>query len=313
MRTAIGWMKNNNTVIIFLLMLVVAAFASSSFFTERNLMNVLRQSSSVGILSVGMLFVVLTRGIDLSVGSIAALGAVVVALMAQTAHPGLALLIALLVGAGVGLISGAFIAYLRLPAFVVTLAMMTVARGLALILSKGQPIQLGASGQIFSDFAAGYGLGLPYPVIVMLVIFAIGGVVLGFTRAGRIVTAIGSNEEAVRLSGVNVRLYVHSVYVVSAVLAVIGGVITMGRSGVGAPSIGAGAELDAIAAVVIGGASLMGGKGGVFGTLLGVLTLGLIRNVMNLIGVPGYHQEVLMGIIIITAVLLQYLSSNRAK
>ena len=106
MRTAIGWMKNNNTVIIFLLMLVVAAFASSSFFTERNLMNVLRQSSSVGILSVGMLFVVLTRGIDLSVGSIAALGAVVVALMAQTAHPGLALLIALLVGAGVGLASG---------------------------------------------------------------------------------------------------------------------------------------------------------------------------------------------------------------
>lgn len=137
---ALNWAKNNNTVIIFALMLVVAALTTSSFFTERNIMNVLRQSSSVGIISVGMLLVVLTRGIDLSVGSNAALGAVVAALMVQTQHPALALMLALAVGAGAGLISGFFVAYMRLPAFVVTLALMTVARGLALILSRGQPI-----------------------------------------------------------------------------------------------------------------------------------------------------------------------------
>lgn len=310
---ALNWAKNNNTVIIFALMLIVAALTTSSFFTERNIMNVLRQSSSVGIISVGMLLVVLTRGIDLSVGSNAALGAVVAALVVQTQHPAVALLVALGVGAGAGLISGFFVAYMRLPAFVVTLALMTVARGLALILSRGQPIQLGTSGEAFSAFAQGYLFGLPYPVILMLVVFLLGGVLLNFTRPGRIITAIGSNEEAVHLSGVNVRAYVLSVYVVSGVLAVLAGIITMGRSGVGAPSIGSGAELDAIAAVVIGGASLMGGKGGVFGALLGVLTLGVIRNVMNLSGVPGYHQEVMMGVIIITAVLLQYLSSHRSK
>lgn len=300
-----GLFHRYGTFVIFVLIVAGATYQSPDFLTERNITNVLRQGAGIGIMSVGMLFVILTRGIDLSVGSVSALGSVLVAYYIQDASPSASLAVTLLAGAACGLVSGVTVAYLRLPAFVMTLAVMTMARGFAFIESKGQPIMAGDAGQVLTGFANGYGLGIPYPVWLMLAVFALGGLVLNFTKFGRIVKAIGSNEEAVRLSGVAVPRYVLAVYVISGALAALSGVIATGRTGVGAPTVSMGAELQVIAAVVIGGASLMGGRGGVFNTLLGALILGIIANIMNLANVPGYSQQVFMGVIIMAAVLIQ--------
>ncbi|PZQ97024.1 MAG: ABC transporter permease [Cereibacter sphaeroides] len=297
--------RQYGTFIIFLLLIAVAQAQSDAFLTERNMTNVLRQMSGIGVMSIGMLFVILTRGIDLSVGSIAALGSVSTALLVQTYPLPVALLMVVGMGAACGLISGIFIAFFRLPAFVITLAMMTAARGFALILSNGQPITLGAPGKALQTFGTSFSLGLPNPALLMIALFILAFIVLNFSRFGRLVKAIGSNEEAVRLSGISVPWYVLAVYVISGALAAIAGVLVTSRSGVGSASVGDGNELDVIAAVVIGGASLMGGRGGVINTFIGVLILGVIGNIMNLAGVPGYHQQVYLGVIIVVAVLIQ--------
>lgn len=297
--------RRYGTFLIFVLLVVVASYQSPAFLTERNIMNVLRQVSGTGIMAVGMLFVILTRGIDLSVGSVAALGSVLSAMFIAQWAPGAALPLVVLAGAACGAVAGFLVAYVRLQAFVMTLAMMTVARGLALIISKGQPVMVGDAGSVLTRFGSGFVLGVPMPVILMLAVFAVAGIVLGFTRFGRLVKAIGSNEEAVRLSGIAVPRYVMAVYVISGALAAVAGIISTSRSGVGSATVGVGAELDVIAAVVIGGASLMGGRGGVVNTFLGVLVLGVIGNIMNLANVPGYHQQVFMGVIIVVAMLLQ--------
>lgn len=290
-------------------LLAVASSMSDVFLTERNIINVLRQISGDSLMAVGMLFVILTRGIDLSVGSVAALGGVISAILVQDLSPGLSVTVALLSGAMCGAVSGILIAYLKLPPFVTTLAIMTIARGLALIFSKGQPIVMGDNGESITNFGSGSIAGIPYPVVLMLSIFTIGGAILMFTRFGRLVKATGSNSEAVRLSGISVSHYTLSVYVISGVLAAAAGVVSTSRTGVGSATIGVGSELDAIAAVVIGGASLMGGRGSVLNTLIGVIVLGVIANMMNLARVPGYHQQVFMGCIIIGAMLLQYAST----
>ncbi|MDO9416749.1 ABC transporter permease [Pararhizobium sp.] len=297
------------TLGIFLVLLVVATFWSDSFLSKGNILNVLRQvASGAGIMAVGMLFVILTRGIDLSVGSIAALGSVLTGYFITIAGYGTIPTIALvlLCGSACGLVTGSFIAYLKLPSFVMSLAMMAIARGLSLIVSDGRPIPLGDAGEAFSKFGSGFLFGIPQPVILMFAVFVVGGIVLNYTRFGRLITAIGSNEEAVRLSGIAVPRYVLAVYVISGFLAAIAGIISSSRTGVGSAQVGVGAELNVIAAVVIGGASLMGGRGGVINTLLGALVMGIIANIMNLAGVPGYHQQVYMGLIIIVAMLLQY-------
>jgi ribose transport system permease protein len=297
------------TVAILIALLIVATSMSNVFLTERNIINVLRQSAGTSLMAIGMLFVILTRGIDLSVGSIAALGSVLSAILIQQYGTGVSVGGALLAGAGCGLISGVLVAFLKLPPFVTTLAMMTVARGLSLIVSTGQPIQMGDAGALVTAFGSGSVAGLPYPVVLMAVVFVIAGIVLNYTRFGRLVKAIGSNVEAVRLSGIPVAFYTTSVYVISGVLAAAAGIVSTSRTGIGSANIGVGAELDAIAAVVIGGASLMGGRGGVFNTFIGVIVLGIIANMMNLARVPGYHQQVFMGCIIIGAMLLQYASN----
>ncbi|MGH7004482.1 MAG: ABC transporter permease [Alphaproteobacteria bacterium] len=297
------------TLAILIALLIVASSMSNVFLTERNLLNVLRQISGTSLMAVGMLFVILTRGIDLSVGSIAALGSVVSAILIQKYGAGTALGGALLAGAACGLVSGALIAYLKLPPFVTTLAMMTIARGLSLIISTGQPILMGDSGALVTAFGAGTLGTIPYPVLLMASVFLIAGLVLTFTRFGRLVKAIGSNVEAVRLSGIPVGYYTMAVYVISGVLAAAAGIVSTSRTGIGSANIGVGSELDAIAAVVIGGASLMGGRGGIINTFIGVIVLGIIANMMNLARVPGYHQQVFMGCIIIGAMLLQYASN----
>jgi len=216
------------------------------------------------------------------------------------------ILLVILSGALCGAVTGGFVAYLKLPSFVMSLAMMAIARGLSLIFSAGRPIPIGDGGQALADFGSGYLFGIPQPAIVMFAIFLVGGIVLNFTSFGRIITAIGSNEEAVRLSGIAVPRYILSVYVISGALAAVAGIISTSRTGVGSAQVGVGAELNVIAAVVIGGASLMGGRGGVINTLLGALVMGIIANIMNLAGVPGYDQQVYMGLIIVVAMLIQY-------
>lgn len=297
--------RQYGTFVIFMLLIAVAQGQSDAFLTERNVMNVLRQMSGIGVMAIGMLFVILTRGIDLSVGSIAALGAVSTAILVQDYPLPVALAMVVGLGALCGLVSGVLIAFFRLPAFVITLAMMTAARGVALILSNGQPIMLGAPGKALQGFGTSFTLGVPNPALLMIGLFALAFVVLNYSRFGRLVKAIGSNEEAVRLSGISVPWYVLSVYVISGALAAVAGVLVTSRSGVGSASVGSGNELDVIAAVVIGGASLMGGVGGVINTFIGVLILGVIGNIMNLAGVPGYHQQVYLGVIIVVAVLIQ--------
>ena len=294
-----------NTVAIFAVLIIAAAFVSSDFLTVPNIANISRQVAGVGVMSVGMLLVVLTGGIDLSVGSVAALGSVVSAMLIPDHGLVFALVTALLVGAVCGLVSGVLVAFFRLTPFVVTLAMMTVARGIAMIASNGSPILVDDPGQALLDFGRHAYFGIPGPTLVMLVVFVLGGVALNRMRAGRIVRAIGSNEEAVRLSGVPVARHILGTYVASGVLAAMAGIISTSRAGVGAPTVGVGDELTVIAAVVIGGASLAGGKGGALNTLMGVLILGVIGNIMNLASVPGYHQQVVMGIIIVAAVLSQ--------
>jgi ribose/xylose/arabinose/galactoside ABC-type transport system permease subunit len=304
-----GLLQRFGTLAIFVALVIAASLWSDSFLTRPNILNVLRQvASSAGIMAIGMLFVILTRGIDLSVGSIAALGSVLSA--SFIAFSGysvpVAILLVILCGAACGLVTGAFVAYLRLPSFVMSLAMMAIARGLSLIFSAGRPIPIGDGGDSLAAFGSGYMFGLPDPVILMFAVFLVGGVVLNFTKFGRLITAIGSNEEAVRLSGIAVPRYILAVYVISGALAAVAGVISTSRTGVGSAQVGVGAELNVIAAVVIGGASLMGGRGGVINTLLGALVMGIIANIMNLAGVPGYDQEVYMGLIIVVAMLIQY-------
>jgi ribose/xylose/arabinose/galactoside ABC-type transport system permease subunit len=295
-----AFLAHYNIALIFVLLVIGASFVSSDFFTQRNITNVLRQSAVVGISSMGMLFVILTGGIDLSVGSVSACGSVLVALFLSTMPLPGAIAGAVLNGCAMGAISGYLIAGRRMPAFVVTLGMLTIARGTAFIVSKGQPILVGANGQFLNNFGKGLTFGIANPVILMLAIFAITWFLLHYTAFGRLVT-----QEAVRLSGISIGWYIFATYVISGGLSALAGVVNTARSGVGSPVLGIGMELDVIAAVVIGGASLMGGRGTAFNALLGVLILAVIGNIMNLKNVPGYHQEVVKGVIILVAVLFQ--------
>ncbi|HET7313087.1 ABC transporter permease [Salinisphaera sp.] len=299
------FLRDYSTLLIFVVLIIGASFASDSFLSVHNIGNVMRQTAGIGLMSIGMLFVILTRGIDLSVGAILALGSVVSAILLQ--YFPLAVAIPLTIGSGalLGAVSGFGVAFMRLPSFIVTLAMMSIARGVSLIISDGRPIMVSDNGMALLHFGSGYLFGVPYPVWLMLAMFVAAGVVHKYMRFGRVITAIGSNEQAVHLSGVRVRYYTFAVYLLSGALAALAGIISASRAGVGSASIGVGAELDVIAAVVIGGASLTGGKGTVFNTLIGVLVFGVIGNIMNLMNISGYDQEVVMGVIILIAIMLQ--------
>jgi ribose transport system permease protein len=305
MRKAINFLLKYNTLFIFVVLLIASSIASEAFFTERNIFNLLRQMAGIGIVSMGMLLVILTGGIDLSVGSMMALASVLSAHFLFSMPLPLSILLTILAGVALGSVSGFLVSNRRMAPFVVTLAMMTIARGLAYIISKGAPILLPESGRSLRDFGSAYFLHVPEPVILMFLVFITILLVLKYTAFGRLVIAIGSNETAVLLSGVRVWVYKFFVYSISGGLATLAGIISTSRTGVGSPIVGLGLELDAIAAVVIGGARLSGGKGTALNTLLGIFILGMIGNIMNLKNVPAYPQQVIKGLIIIFAVLLQ--------
>jgi ribose/xylose/arabinose/galactoside ABC-type transport system permease subunit len=298
--------KASGLLWVFLGLCVVAALLSPAFLNPANLMNVFRQVALYGIVSVGMTFVILTKGIDLSVGSILGVCAVLTALLLSGGwSPWLAVIIALLIGTGLGAINGIGVAIGRVPPFIMTLGMMVMARGLALTLANGQPIGLKDAAANFAWLGRGAMLGIPVPVWIFAVVAGIAIFVLRYTPFGRQIYAVGSNEEAAHLSGISVNLINFSVYVISGFLAALTALIFVSRLTVGEPTAGTGIELEAIAITVIGGTSLFGGEGGIFGTIIGAAILAVLANIMNLVGISPFTQQIVKGAIIVGAVLYE--------
>lgn len=291
--------------ILFLLM----SGLNDSFLTVNNLTNVARQVSINAIIAVGMTCAILTGGIDLSVGPVMALsGSIAAGLMLGGIPIPLAMVTALVIGALFGLANGACIAYLRMPPIIVTLASMGIARGLALLYTGGYPIS--GLPDMFSFFGRGSVLGIQVPVLIMVGVYILAYLMLNHLPFGRYVYAIGGNEEAARLSGIRVPRYKVLVYVVSGTTAALAGLVLTSRLMSGQPNAGEGFELDAIAAVVLGGAAISGGRGAIIGTLVGAMMLGVLNNGLNLMSVSPYIQNVVKGGIILAAI---YLSSSRRK
>ncbi len=298
--------KNYGIVIAFFIICAILAILSPVFLSPINMLNVFRQTSIYGIMAVGMTFVILTGGIDLSVGALLAISGVICAGMIKAGF-GLfpVFIITLLIGFLFGLINGLIITVGKITPFVVTLGMMSIARGLTLIYSKGYPIS--GFDKSFRQIGGGYVMGIPIPSIIFLFTVVLAWIVLTQTRLGRYTYAIGGNEETVRLSGINVAFFKTIIYAISGLTAAISAIILTSRLNSAEPIAGTGFELDVIAAVVIGGTSLQGGRGSIWGTFIGALMIGVINNGMNLLGISAYFQLVVKGSIIIGAVLLDRL------
>lgn len=311
-RQVVGNALSGNGALLGLVALVVLlSLANSRFLTGANLLNVGIQASVIAILAFGMTFVIITAGIDLSVGSIAALAAIVTAWSASTAglNPLFAVVMGLVVGSLAGAVNGVMVAYGRIPAFVATLAMLSIARGLTLVIADGTPIGTPAIVTFLGSTVGGW---LPVPIIVMAVMGVIAAVILNRTLLGRSMYAVGGNEEAARLSGLNVGGTLMSVYVLAGLFAGVAGLVLAGRLSSAGPQAASGYELDAIAAVVIGGASLAGGVGKISGTFIGALVLAVIRNGLNLLNVNPFWQQVAIGVVIALAVLADALRRRRS-
>ena len=295
------------SIIGLVLFSIIISFLSDRFMTGSNIFNILRQTSINAVIAVGMTFVILTGGIDLSVGSTFAFsGAIAAYLVGSGSNPFVALIAALLVGSAIGMTTGFIISKGRLQPFIVTLAMMTIFRGATLVFTDGKPISAGyePNAEIFAAIGNGYTAGIPNPILIMAVVLGLGYFVLKHTTIGRYVFAVGGNEEATKLSGVNVHRVKLFVYGISGMLAALAGVIITARLSSAQPTAGTGYELDAIAAVVLGGTSLAGGVGSVFGTIVGALIIGILNNALNLLNVSPYYQLLAKGLVILIAVLL---------
>ncbi|EOW9182024.1 ribose ABC transporter permease [Vibrio cholerae] len=301
------WLIEQKSLIALLFLVVVVSFLNPNFFTVDNILNILRQTSVNAIIAVGMTLVILTAGIDLSVGSVLALcGAFAATLVAMEVPVLVAVPAALLAGAALGAISGIIIAKGKVQAFIATLVTMTLLRGVTMVYTDGRPISTGFTdtADTFAWFGTGYALGIPVPVWLMVVVFAGAWYLLNHTRFGRYVYAVGGNESATRLSGINVDRVKIGVYAICGLLAALAGIIVTSRLSSAQPTAGMGYELDAIAAVVLGGTSLMGGKGRIMGTLIGALIIGFLNNALNLLDVSSYYQMIAKAVVILLAVLV---------
>ncbi len=294
-----------------LLLCATLAFLTPHFLSVSNLMNVVQQTAINAIIAAGMTLVIISGGIDLSVGSVVALSGVVLGSLLTGGHSlSVSLAAGLAVGALCGLVNGVLISFARLPPFIATLGMMSVTRGLALVYTQGRPIS--GFSEPFRFLATGELLRVPMPVLLMLGVFGVAGFSLGWTKLGRYTYAIGGNEQAARLSGVNVRLYKTAVYVIAGWLSGLAAVVLSARLNSAQPIAGMMYELDAIAAAVIGGTSLMGGEGNMRGTLVGALIMGVLRNGLNLLDVSSYIQQTIIGMVIIVAVFVDLTLKKRS-
>ena len=295
--------------VLVLLCAFLSVFARN-FLTEGNIRNVLWQVTAIGIIAIGQTMVILTAGIDLSVGGIAALAAMGGGTIMMHTNVALGILMTLVIAAALGLVNGLFISYGGLAAFIVTLGMLSIATSLTYVISDQRSITgLPQSYRVLGRGAIG---GVQYYTIIFVTLFVLGHILLTKTKPGRFFYAIGSNEEAARLSGINVRFYKTIPYVISGLLCGVAALILSGRLGVIDPDTGSGYELQSIAAVVIGGTSLFGGKGSMIGTLIGVFLIGVLNNGLNLMKVTPFWQGTAVGVVIILSVLLERLARPRS-
>ncbi len=300
--------------ILLLFVIALAIVTGGNFLQPQNLLNVIRQVSAIGVIAVGMTFVIIAKGIDLSVGSILALSAVVSASLVQmpgatnTLFPGLQLpwfvgvLVGLAVGTLVGLVNGSLVAYFKIAPFIATLGMMTAARGLALIYTDGRP--LSKLNPAYNFIGQGDILGIPVPILILALVALAAHFMLTRTRFGRHVFAYGGNEQAARVSGINISRIMLGIFAMTGLLAGLAGILLSSRIGSGNPQLGTGIELDAITATVIGGTSFNGGIGTIWGTIVGALIIGVINNGLDLMNVSPFWQQVVKGIIIVLAIII---------
>lgn len=312
---AVDLLVRYNFVVIFFVVAAIAATLSSNFLTVGNISNLFQQAAVVGIVAVGMTFVILTGNIDLSVGSVVALSGMIVAIaLASGLHPVVAIALTLLVGTACGAAMGGIAAFARVPSFIVTLAGLVSFRGLTYLISEGTPISglpaaFGALGSLVVPIAPG--VGFPLMGIVFVGCCVVAALALRYTVFGEYVYATGGNPEAARLSGLPTRLIVTAVFAVSGFMAALGGILLTSRLRIGQPTAGQGLELDAIAAVVLGGTSLFGGRGTILGTFFAVMLLQVLRNIFNLLGLGSFYQMTVTGVIIVLAILLNKLIDHR--
>ena len=310
-----SFVKKYAIIGILLLFIIALAIATGgNFLQTQNLINVIRQVSAIGVIAVGMTFVIIARGIDLSVGSILAMSAVVSASLVQmpgaantlypnlSLHPILGVLAGLAVGALLGLVNGSLVAYFKIAPFIATLGMMTAARGLALIYTGGRPLSKLNPG--FNWIGQGDIVGIPVPIIIFALVAVVAHMMLSRTRFGRHVFAYGGNEQAARVSGININRINLGIFTMTGLLAGLAGILLSARIGSGNPQLGLGIELDAITATVIGGTSFAGGVGTIWGTIVGALIIGIINNGLDLLNVSPFMQQVVKGVIIVVAIII---------
>ena len=298
-------------VFALLLLVVTLSLISERFLTFQNIINIIRQASVNGIIAIGMTYVILTGGIDLSVGSILGLTAVIAAtIIAWTGSSSMAIASAIGVGIGIGLFNGYLITKLALPPFIATLGSMVLVRGCALIVTQGKPISGFPDG--FRFLGAGLLGTIPVPVYIVCALFIAAYIVLRFTTIGHTIYAIGTNSEAARYVGYALNRYLTLIYALCGALSALAGLLLIGRLNSAQPIIGEGYELDVIAAVVVGGSSLFGGTGGIGGTAMGVLIIAIIDNGLNILNVSSFYEQIVKGAVIAIALLL-YGAINRRQ
>ncbi|WP_170924758.1 ABC transporter permease subunit [Candidatus Enterococcus clewellii] len=288
-----------------IVLIIVVTAMNPSFVSPSNLLNLLRQVAANGFIAFGMTFVILTGGIDLSVGSTLALSSALTAgLISNGMHVGLAVLVGLVSGGFLGALNGLLISKGKMAPFIATLATMTIYRGTTLVYTNGNPITGIGDSFFFSFIGRGYLFGIPFPVILMFLVFILLFLLLHKTSFGRKTYAIGGNEKAAYIAGVKIDKIKILIYTISGLMASISGMIITSRLNSAQPTAGQSYEMDAIASVVLGGTSLSGGRGRIFGTLIGALIIGTLNNGLNLLGVSSFYQQIVKGIVIVIAVLL---------
>lgn len=311
-----NFMRKYGIVLILLGLFILMSVLSPAFLKTRNLLNVVRQISVIGLIGMGVTIVIITTGIDLSSGSVIALAAVIAASLAQKAgweaamYPELAgklpvivpLLSGIMVGVVCGFLNGWTIAKFRIPPFIATLGMMTIARGFALLYSNGRPVS--SLTDSYNFIGQGEILGIPFPIIILITMAVITHIMLNNTRFGRYIYAIGGNEQAAKISGLDVGKLLILIYTYAGFLSGLAGVVLSSRISSGQPGLGTGYELDAIASAVIGGTSFSGGIGTIWGTMVGALIIGILNNGLDLLNVSAYWQQIVKGLIIVIAIIL---------
>lgn len=307
------FLRRYSVAVILLIMVVALSLFSWRFLKPSNLINISLQTSIVAIVAIGMTFTILTGGIDLSVGSVMALcGALASGFIVRNGMPIYgAIFVALFIGVGIGLLNGLLIVKGNIPPFVATLAVMAIGRGLTLVYTQGRPIS--GMGDMFVFWGSGKLGVLPIPVIILIIIFILSYIVLRHTRFGLHIYAIGGNEETARLAGIKNDICKISVYMISSFTAALAGILLTARLWSAQPNAGVGLELEAIAATVLGGTSLMGGYGGTGGTVIGAFIMGVLANGLNLLEISAYYQRVVKGIIFILAVMFDIYTKKEKK